>query len=404
MGRELFLSPIVEPRRVLDLGTGTGIWAIDFADKFPDAEVVGVDLSPTQPAFVPPNVKFIIDDIDEPWVDGEYDFIHGRYLFGCSRDFPKLFRECYRNAAPGAWVEFQEWETRPFSEDGSTDNTSIVHYYDLLNSEFSKIGRPVNIGPQLEGWMRDAGFEDVTVQKYLVPMGRWPKDKHLKTLGTWNWTQADTGFEAGAMAVLTRHAGWSKEEVQVLVSKTRNDARNPAIHALFNLFPHSNLHQRDPRASSSLFDAYNGASRPASRSPRPGGYGGYSGSISDGYTNGGAQSGLGGSGYRSATPNSKGQYSDAVLSSLESQNESEIEGISAKVKMLKDITVAIGDEIRTSSALADKMNESFDNTRVKLRGTMNRMLRMAERTGVGWRVWLLFFLAVFLLFAYVWLS
>lgn len=33
----------------------------------------------------------------------------------------------------------------------------------------------------------------------------------------------------------------------------------------------------------------------------------------------------------------RGQYSDAVLSSLESQNESEIEGISAKVKMLKDV-------------------------------------------------------------------
>lgn len=33
----------------------------------------------------------------------------------------------------------------------------------------------------------------------------------------------------------------------------------------------------------------------------------------------------------------RGQYSDAVLDSLESQNESEIEGISAKVKMLKDV-------------------------------------------------------------------
>lgn len=76
-------------------------------------------------------------------------------------------------------------------------------------------------------------------------------------------------------------------------------------HISINRFPHSNLHQRDPRASSSLFDAYNGASRPASRSPRPGGYGGYSGSVSDGYTAGGAQSGLGGGGYRAATPNSK---------------------------------------------------------------------------------------------------
>ncbi|OXV09343.1 hypothetical protein Egran_02894 [Elaphomyces granulatus] len=99
-----------------------------------------------------------------------------------------------------------------------------------------------------------------------------------------------------------------------------------------------------------------------------------------------------------------GHYSDAVLSSLESQNDTEIEGITAKVKMLKDITVAIGSEIRQSSALADDLNNSFDNTRVRLRGTMNRMLRMAARTGVGWRVWLLFFVVVFFLFAYVWLS
>jgi len=50
------------------------------------------------------------------------------------------------------------------------------------------------------------------------------------------------------------------------------------------------------------------------------------------------------------------------------------------------------------------MNDTFESTRIRLRGTMNRMLRMAERSGVGWRVWLLFFVAVFFLFAYVWLS
>ena len=33
----------------------------------------------------------------------------------------------------------------------------------------------------------------------------------------------------------------------------------------------------------------------------------------------------------------RGQYSDAVLSELENQNDQEIEGISAKVKMLKDV-------------------------------------------------------------------
>ncbi|KAF4993763.1 hypothetical protein FGRMN_6237 [Fusarium graminum] len=52
-------------KRVLDLGTGTGIWVIDYADENPGAEIIGVDLSPIQPNFVPPNARFIIDDIDE---------------------------------------------------------------------------------------------------------------------------------------------------------------------------------------------------------------------------------------------------------------------------------------------------------------------------------------------------
>lgn len=125
----------------------------------------------------------------------------------------------------------------------------------------------------------------------------------------------------------------------------------------------------------------------------------------------------------------RGQYSDAVLSELENQNESQIEGMSAKVKMLKDvkpspfpslqpltyqeklmipsrpiqITLAISSEITSSTSLAENMNDSFDNTRVRLRGTMNRMLRMAERTGVGWRAWMLFLAVVTGLFWWVWL-
>ncbi len=67
------------------------------------------------------------------------------------------------------------------------------------------------------------------------------------------------------------------------------------------------------------------------------------------------------------------------------------------------MTVAIGDEIRDSSALAEKMNDTFDSTRLKLRGTMNRMLIMAQRSGIPWKVWLGFFAAVIIIFTYVWL-
>ncbi|KAF8247544.1 SNARE domain-containing protein, partial [Wilcoxina mikolae CBS 423.85] len=107
--------------------------------------------------------------------------------------------------------------------------------------------------------------------------------------------------------------------------------------------------------------------------------------------------------YRAATPNRKGQYSAAVMEELESQNDAQVEGLSAKVRMLKDITVAIGDEVRSSTSLMETMNDGFENTREKLRGTMKNMLRMARRTGVGWKAWMGFFVAVVVLFWWVWI-
>ena len=45
----LHLAPLVEPERVLDIGTGTGIWAIQMGDRYPKCTIIGTDLSPIQP-------------------------------------------------------------------------------------------------------------------------------------------------------------------------------------------------------------------------------------------------------------------------------------------------------------------------------------------------------------------
>jgi blocked early in transport 1 len=123
-------------------------------------------------------------------------------------------------------------------------------------------------------------------------------------------------------------------------------------------------------------------------------------------------------------PVSNKQLSTSELSELENQNDEQVSGLLGKVSSLKSVscypftpnfytrlltnifklTVAIGDEIRSSTAFADDLNDSFGNTSRKLKGTMNRMLRMAQRSTISWKVWLGFFAAVVLLFWYVWLS
>lgn len=51
LDNKLHLAPLLSPQRILDLGTGTGIWAINMADQYPSAEVIGTDLSPVQPTW-----------------------------------------------------------------------------------------------------------------------------------------------------------------------------------------------------------------------------------------------------------------------------------------------------------------------------------------------------------------
>ena len=91
---------------VLDIGTGTGIWAIDFGDDHPESQVLGVDLSPIQPTFTPPNVSFQIDDVEAPWTySHKFDFIYSRMMM-CSLDsYTNFFDQAFANLNPGGYLE-----------------------------------------------------------------------------------------------------------------------------------------------------------------------------------------------------------------------------------------------------------------------------------------------------------
>lgn len=98
-GGKLHFAPIGEnPQNIIDLGTGTGIWVIDMGDEYPSAEILGVDLSPIQTEWVPPNVRFMVDDVEDTWLkeDDFYDLVHGRHITPAIKDFPGLIKKAYQ--------------------------------------------------------------------------------------------------------------------------------------------------------------------------------------------------------------------------------------------------------------------------------------------------------------------
>ena len=98
-GGELHDATLAEPgQNILDLGTGIGVWAVEMADKYPTAQVIGVDLSPIQPTWVPPNVKFEVDDVEDNWTwdRDKFDLIYSQFMLsGSISDIKKYFRQAY---------------------------------------------------------------------------------------------------------------------------------------------------------------------------------------------------------------------------------------------------------------------------------------------------------------------
>jgi SAM-dependent methyltransferase len=234
---ELFLAPIGDsPQRVLDLGTGTGMWAIEFADQFPSASVIGTDLSPIQPTLVPPNLQFEVDDFCSEWTfkKDSFDYIHARSLFGsiATDQYPTFYGRVLDHLKPGGWYEQAESSVEPLSQDNSLKGTVLEEWGPLSLEAGEKFGKTLAIVHETEQRMKDAGFVNVHYEKRIWPIGGWPKDKKLKMIGLYNKMAWDEGMEGWTMYIFTRFLGWRPEEVLVFCAKAREALNDRRVHAL----------------------------------------------------------------------------------------------------------------------------------------------------------------------------
>ncbi|KAJ4250149.1 hypothetical protein NW762_011960 [Fusarium torreyae] len=205
----------------------------DFADKHPNVEVIGTDLSPMQPAWVPPNVKFELEDATGSWTwpDNHFDIIHIRFLIGAIADWGALFKEAFRCCNTDGFIESGEINPTFCCDDGSIENAPALQTWNTLGIEGGKgFGRSFREVENDVGLLRDAGFVDVQSVEYKVPVGGWTKDEKLRRVGQFLRATIENDLEGYTMMIWHNILNWPKDEYQIFLMDMRKALRNKRVH------------------------------------------------------------------------------------------------------------------------------------------------------------------------------
>ncbi|KAF8532651.1 hypothetical protein BDD12DRAFT_765176, partial [Trichophaea hybrida] len=149
-------------------------------------------ISPIQPAWVPPNCKFEVNDASNHGrfkLCDSFDYVHSRNLAQSIGNWEKYMSEVFRCTKPGG----------PFQTPGK------------LKDE-------------------NAGFVDIQLVHFKQPLGPWAKDMYMKRVGAITMLMAETGFEAYGMAAMTRILGMSKEDATEVFTDALKGVRNKNYH------------------------------------------------------------------------------------------------------------------------------------------------------------------------------
>ncbi|CCH57902.1 hypothetical protein TBLA_0A01020 [Henningerozyma blattae CBS 6284] len=101
-------------------------------------------------------------------------------------------------------------------------------------------------------------------------------------------------------------------------------------------------------------------------------------------------------------------YSRDTVTRLESQleesNSNAMSAMADRLRGLKQLSMDLGNEIRSSNGALDNLGETFESTSSKLKNTFSDMMDMAKRSRTPLKFWLIFFLIIILCFFWVWIT
>ncbi|KAI9359248.1 S-adenosyl-L-methionine-dependent methyltransferase [Zopfochytrium polystomum] len=149
---------------VLDVGCGSGLWAIDFARRYPGCKVVGVDSNGSEfpPADdVPPNVSFVTADVVAglPFADATFTLVYQRnmVLSYPTASWGPVVKELKRVTKPDGYVELVECFFAPQRAGKATGKMSAWFF-----SAMEDLGLNAKLAQNLDIILDGAGFKSLS--------------------------------------------------------------------------------------------------------------------------------------------------------------------------------------------------------------------------------------------------
>ncbi|KAH6708767.1 hypothetical protein BKA61DRAFT_645825 [Leptodontidium sp. MPI-SDFR-AT-0119] len=174
-------------------------------------------------AQVPLNVKFLVDDAESPWIAQEdfYDLVHGRHITLAIKDFPTFIQRAFKHIKPGGWLEFQEMYYFPHCDDGTMpDSWPFLKFYEPLIEGLVALNVNLTIALEHTLNLERYGFTNIHHEVFKIPIGTWPKNKTLKTVGLYMRMAVLDGLDA-------------MKEVQVYLVDVRKCLIDNSVHSYF---------------------------------------------------------------------------------------------------------------------------------------------------------------------------
>ncbi|CAE6517668.1 unnamed protein product [Rhizoctonia solani] len=212
--------------------------AIEMADEFDWVEVTGVDLAPVQPRRVPPNCVFELFDLDGqrlPYPDNWFDVVHARSVYTGVRHYSIFLRELARVIRPGGIAIFAEVDSTPFAEkkhriplEPRGGAPGWAEFWDQVRRALGQLGIDVSIPSQLRSRIRETReFENIVAQEALVPIGFWPKDPVVLSIGQLAWMNYDNLLLA--LRPLLLDYGITPEKAAKLIEDAQENLYHPKV-------------------------------------------------------------------------------------------------------------------------------------------------------------------------------